>query len=76
MDTGTSYVQTGWTIRTSDGHDVGTIVELSLDTIFLTADDGGRLTIPKSYIDEEDEGQQLAILSIDSEDLKEGAFSS
>jgi hypothetical protein len=38
-------------------------------------DDGHHRTIPKAYIDEEDESRMLAILSIDLEDLEEGAAS-
>ncbi len=28
MDKGVSYIQSGWKVRTSDGHDLGTVVDL------------------------------------------------
>lgn len=76
MNTHVSYIQTGWKVRTSDGHDLGTVVDLSHDSVFLMDDDGRRRTVPKAHIDEEDEGAMLAILSMDSEGLDRGAFSS
>ena len=76
MDKGVSYIQSGWKVRTSDGHDLGVVVDLSHDSVFLRDDDGQRRTVPKAYIDEEDEGAMLAILSIDSEAIEDGAFPS
>jgi hypothetical protein len=75
MDMSVKYIQTGWNVRTSDGHDLGKVVDLSHDSVFLMDGDGHRHTVPKAYIDEEDEGAMLAILSIDSEALEEDASS-
>ncbi len=74
MATNMSYIQTGWTVRTSDGQDLGTVVELSPDTIFVGGEDERR-SIPKSFVDEEDEEAQLAILAVDAETIEEGSYS-
>ena len=74
MNTQMHYIQTGWIVRTSDGHDLGTVTDLSQDTVFVR-DGGGQLRrVSKTHIDEEDEGAKLAILSIPADDLEEGAF--
>lgn len=75
MATRVTYVQTGWSVRTRDGHELGTVVDLSHDSIFLS-DDGHRRTVAKADIEEEDEGAMLAILSVDAEDLDEGTSAS
>ena len=74
MNTQMHYIQTGWTVRTSDGHDLGRVIDLSPDAIIVRDDDGQQQTIPKTAIDEEDEGAMLAILSIDSERLQGDGF--
>ena len=73
MDEGMSYIQNGWRVRTSDGHDLGTVIESSRDSMIVRADDGRRRTIPKDHIDEEDESAMLAILSIDADDLDDAS---
>jgi hypothetical protein len=75
MDASRGIVQSGWSVRTSDGHDLGTVVDFSGDAMIVSDGSGGRHTIPKSYLAEEEEGTKLAILSIDSaqvEDLGSG----
>ncbi len=47
----------------------------SHDSVLLKDDSGRRRRLPKTYIDEEDEGAKLAILSIDSQAVEEGGFS-
>ena len=75
MDASVTYIQPGWTVRTRDGQDLGRVIDLSHDSVYLD-DDGHRRTVPKAYIDQEDESAMLAILSIDLEDLEEGALAS
>jgi hypothetical protein len=75
MATRVTYIQTGWNVRTRDGQDLGRVIDLSHDSVYLD-DDGHRRTVPKAYIDEEDESAMLAILSIDLVDLEEGSISS
>jgi hypothetical protein len=73
MGTSQGIVQTGWHVRTSDGHELGTVVDFAGDSIVVSGG-GRRHTIPKSYLDEEDEGSKLAILSIDSAELEDPGF--
>jgi hypothetical protein len=69
MGTSQGIVQTGWQVRTSDGRELGTVVDFSADSIVVSGA-GRRHTIPKSYLDEEEEGSKLAILSIDSVEIE------
>jgi hypothetical protein len=69
MGTSQGIVQTGWHVRTSDGRELGTVVDFSGDSIVVSGGAGRRHTIPKSYLDEEEEGSKLAILSIDSAEV-------
>jgi hypothetical protein len=71
MDTGRGIVQSGWKVRTSDGHELGTVVDFSGDSMIVSDGAGGRHTIPKSYLAEEEEGSKLAILSIDSDEVED-----
>jgi hypothetical protein len=71
MNTSQGMVQTGWTVRTSDGRDLGTVVDFAGDSVVVSGRGGRRHTIPKSYLDEEEEGSMLAILSIDSEEVED-----
>ncbi len=68
MDTQVHYIQAGWTVRSRDGHELGTVIELTSAAVVVSQDDQRR-TVPKASIAEEDEGAKLAILSIDAEDL-------
>jgi hypothetical protein len=68
MGTSQGIVQTGWNVRTSDGRELGTVVDFSGDSIVISGA-GRRHAIPRSYLDEEEEGTRLAILSIDSEEV-------
>lgn len=70
MNTSQGMVQTGWTVRTSDGRDLGTVVDFAGDSIVVSGG-GRRHAIPKSYLEEEEEGSMLAILSIDSEEVED-----
>ena len=69
MDTGMNYIQAGWTVRSRDGQELGTVTSISHDAITVGGGDEP-MTLPKSAIDEEDEGAELAILSIDADDIE------
>jgi hypothetical protein len=49
------------------------VVDFAGDSLVVSGR-GGRHTILKSYLDEEDEGSKLAILSIDSAELEGTGF--
>lgn len=62
-------IQTGWNVRTSDGRALGTVVDFAGDSIVVSGEGGRRHAIPRFYLDEEEAGSMLAILSIDSEEI-------
>ena len=70
MSASQGMVQTGWTVRTSDGRDLGTVVDFAGNSVVVSGKGGRHHTIPKSYLDEEEEGSMLAILSINSEEVE------
>jgi hypothetical protein len=58
-----SIVQNGWRIRSSDGVDLGTVIDASGDTLLVDDESGGRWSVPKEDIAEEEDGSMLATLS-------------
>ena len=71
MSTIQGMVQAGWTVRTSDGRDLGAVVDFAGDSVVVSGRGGRRHSIPKSYLDEEEEASMLAILSIDAEEVED-----
>jgi hypothetical protein len=59
-------VQNGWQIRTNDGEDLGTVIDSRGDSMIVDDGSGTSRSIPKRFLDQEEEGSMVAILSIDS----------